>query len=137
MDTKILKVIGILALAVAAVVTIKTMLDAGQWNIDLRMMIFIGWAVSPYVVFFAASALLERFASTFIMSTIFCIISVLMLASTLFFYVGTLTGESSTEALIFIFAPVYLYIGSFIALAVGFGASKLFGRAKPNSAPLP
>jgi uncharacterized membrane protein YqgA involved in biofilm formation len=62
------------------------------------------------------------------MAVIFCTASVLLLAATLIFYIGTMTGESSTEALIFVFAPLYLYVGGFVFLAAGFVIAKLGER---------
>ena len=119
---KFLLVQALLLLA-AIFVCIFSMLAAAAWAPDLGTLVFIIWAISPYVAFFAASRILSRvlpFSNLAIPSTV---IAAMMLAFTFFAYIGTIGDPSSTDALIFVFVPLYLYIGSFFLLSVALGVS--------------
>ena len=133
MNTNKLKIIQIVALAISTIVTVLAMLRASEWSIDSSVLLFIGWAVSPYLFLLVMSFLLNKFTSLPYKSVIFCFTSILMLVFTLLAYVGTLGNKSSTSALIFVFAPVYLYVGSVIVLIVGLITARLFGRSKTEN----
>ena len=123
MNEKNLKAVGFLALLVSVIVTVIAMLSAAVWNLELGLLAFIIWGISPYICFLAVILLLLRFTSITRISSTFCIVSLLMLALTLFAYVGTLGDKSSTYGLIFVFVPFYLHVGSFFLL----GCSLIWG----------
>ena len=110
--------IKLAALAIAALTTVAVMLHAGEANPDAGFILFLLWGISPYIFFLATTALLERFTSIYRICEIACVISVLMLAFTLLTYIGTLNDRSSTYGLIFIFVPIYLFVGSLGILIV-------------------
>lgn len=107
------------------------MLSASEWSPDLDVVIFILWAVSPYVAFFAASRMLSKLLPLSNLAIPSAVIAAVMLAFTVYAYVGT-RDTSSTYALIFVFVPLYLYIGSFFLLTLALGVSLLI---KKNRSP--
>jgi hypothetical protein len=129
MSEKNLRAIEISALVLSIIVTLLAMLRAAAWSIDSGMLLFMLWAVSPYICFFFADIVLRKLLSLPKMPLIFCVISLLLLGSTLVTYIGTMNDRSSTYALIFLFVPIYLYIGSFILL----GASIIFALLSKRS----
>lgn len=128
MKSKLL-IVEIIALAIASTVTVWAMLRAAAWQIDLAAIALICLAISPYAVLYAASILLAKFTSLPKNTLVSCVTAVLMLAFTLLVYLGAaINSESSTDALIFIFVPIWLYIGGFILMLVGLSASWLLSR---------
>jgi hypothetical protein len=108
-------IIGIATLAVAGVVTLWCMLYGALWKFEWTW--FYPWALSPYVVLaivFAAAG--NRSKATQIASVV-AGIAVLLFASYLYFD-AMLVHVSSTSALIFIFAPLYLLIGGLLVFFV-------------------
>jgi hypothetical protein len=132
MNPRSLKGINILTLSISIVVTILVMLRASAWSVevDLGTLLFIGWAISPYIIFFVLGIALERFTSVPQVPLIACVVSLLMLAFTVLAYIGTLGDGSSTNALIFLFIPLYLYIGSFAILIGTLIVVRMFERFK-------
>lgn len=119
MNNKNLKIIEISALILAVIVTVVTMLYAAAWSIDFGAILFVLWAVSPYICVFLAGSLVRKFTSIPKTSLIFSIVSLLMLVFTLLIYPGVFFDQSSTFALVFLVIPVYLFIGSFIVVGTG------------------
>ena len=119
MKDKNLKAIEISALTVSIIVTTFAMLYASEWEINSGALLFILWGISPYICLFLVDAVLRKIALVPKMSLVFCVISVLMLGFTLLAYLGTLGDKSSTYALIFLFVPFYLFIGSAVFLICG------------------
>ncbi len=119
MNDRNLRTIEISALSVSIIVTVLAMLYAAAWEISLESFLFILWAVSPYICLFLVGVLLRKITSISKISLVFCVTSLLMLGFTLLIYIGTLGDESSTYALIFLFVPIYLYIGGIILLGSG------------------
>jgi hypothetical protein len=119
MNNKNLRTIEISALAVSIIVTVLAMLRSAAWQIDSGTFLFILWAVSPYICLFLADFAFKRISLISKMLPVFCAVSVLMLAFTLLVYVGTLGDGSSTYALVFLFIPIYLFIGGIIFCGAG------------------
>lgn len=119
MNGKNLRFIEISALSVSVVATVLTMLRAAAWEIKPEAFLFIIWGVSPYICLFLFDAALRWIAPIPKMVSVFCVTSLLMLGLTLFAYVGALGDESSTDSLIFLFVPIYLYIGAAVFLGGG------------------
>ncbi len=126
MNEKFFQIGGWMALSMAVVVTLLTMLEAVERQINLGTIGFMLWAIAPYICFSAAVFLLSKFTSLARMPLIFFVISVLMLVLTLLAYVGIPSDESSTAALVFVFVPLYLFIGSFLLLGGGLILTLLF-----------
>lgn len=129
-----LSLIGITALAAAIVVTVLVMLRSahGEPGVDGEALLFIAWAVSPYVCVLVAGQLFERFTRLPYRSLIFCIVSVLMLAFTLAVYPTIPSGTSSTAVIAFVAVPFDLYIGSFVLIAGGLVIASFFERKRRN-----
>ncbi len=106
------------ALILSAIVTVLTMWHASGQTIDIGILGFMIWGISPYVCFFIATYLLERFTSVPHIPGIGFLIAFLMLAFTLLAYLGTLNDTSSTYGLIFVFVPFWLFAGSFLLLGI-------------------
>jgi hypothetical protein len=119
MNTNKLRTVEIYALAISTIVTVWAMLKVAAWQIDLAAIAVICWAISPYVILFSATVLLSKFTSLPKIWLVSCVTSILMLVFTLLFYVGTAGDDSSTYALIFIFVPIWLYIGGLTLLILG------------------
>ncbi len=121
-------------LIAASFFTAYAMARAAAWDLDLGLIVFIAWAVSPYLVFFTAGRVLKRFVPSAGLSYATLAIALLMLAFTVMVYAGINQDPSSTASLIFVFAPLYIYIGSFFLLTVSVIVMLIFGRksSRPN-----
>jgi hypothetical protein len=95
---------------------------------DAGTVAFMAWAISPYVAFGLLVYLLGLFAKIGYIYQISTVVAAIMLAFTAYCYVVAMDGTSSTEALAFVFVPIYLHVGAYAALAVGVVISKLFSR---------
>jgi hypothetical protein len=118
----------IAALSLAAIITVVTMTVAADGKFEAATLLFLGWAVSPYACFFAAGRIMEKLTSAPRLLLICGAISILMLGFTVLAYVEVLIRPSSTAGLIFLLAPLWLYIGSFFLLAAGLLSVWLTGR---------
>lgn len=118
MQKKLAITVKIFALSIASLVAVLSMLRAAAWSVDAGTLLFLLWAVSPYIIFLVITYLVERFTSIHKIHQIAWVISLLMLGFTLLAYVGTIGDTSSTYALIYIFVPIWLYIGSLGLLAL-------------------
>ena len=90
MNEKNLKVVGVSALLLSIIVTVPIMLHAAAWEIGSGHILFILWAISPYISLFWADVALRKLTSVSKLPLLFCITALLMLAFTLLAYVGTL-----------------------------------------------
>lgn len=122
------RAIEIAFLTSAAAVTVSVMLHAAGWSTDLGGLLFIVWAVSPYILLPLERRLLEALAIFPRASLISCAVSFLLLLLTLAIYVGTLGDPSSTYALIFIFAPLLLHAVGFSLLVLGLVVMRVAAR---------
>jgi hypothetical protein len=85
---------------------------------------FYPWVMGPYVVLLLAFSLPR--AQTDARAFAGCVAAVIVLLFTCWFYIGAMWfSVSSTSALIFIFAPVYLFFGGLIVWGI---AWYLFAR---------
>lgn len=128
MQPKTIFVTKVLALILAALVTVFTMQHAAGQSADIGIIGFMIWGISPYFCFFLASYLLERFTSISKIPVIGCVIAILMLGFTLLAYIGTLDDTSSTYGLIFLIVPVWLFVGSFSILGISILISWFLNR---------
>lgn len=112
----------------AAFVSIVMMLRSASWSIDVGALPFLIWVVSPYVIFWLAGRLFRKFISAPHIPVIAAVIAVLMLAFTIFAYGESYNTGSSTEALVYVIAPIYLYAGSLFLLSLGTAIDWLIGR---------
>lgn len=104
------------------------MLHAAGWTLDIGALLFIAWAVSPYALVPAGRKILKRLTDFPHASTVSCAVSFVLLLLTLVIYIGTLGDPSSTYALIFLFAPVFLHVVGISLLILGLIAMKLAAR---------
>ena len=114
-----LTLIEIAALVIAAAITVYLMLRSAAWVVDGGTLAFLAWAVSPYLIFYLAGRLFRKFLPIPHLAVITFVIALLMLAFSATVYFSVIWGSSSTEALIFLVVPVYLYIGSIFLLTLG------------------
>lgn len=101
------------ALILSAIVAIFGLLRLTVGEFNPGIIGFLVWVISPYAVFLSATYLLERFTSIPQVPGIGFFISILILIFSLLVYVPSLNHESSTEGLIFIFVPFWIFFGSF------------------------
>lgn len=130
MKPKTIILIKTCALILSAIVTVVTMWHASGQTMDIGVLGFMLWGISPYICFSIVTYLLERFTATPHIRMIGCFISFLMLGFTLLGYksmFGNRSG-SSTDALVFVFVPLWLFIGSFLLLGLGSLISWLSAR---------
>jgi len=117
-----------LALFLAAAITIYAMARAAGGGLDLGTVAFMAWGISPYVLLAIVALLLSKFASPSRLWTVTLVVGILMLVATIFAYIVSMNGQSSTEALVFVFVPLYLMVGGIVTLALGLGLSWLVKR---------
>ena len=84
---------------------------AGSGGSVLAAVCFATWVCSPYLVLGVISKLFERFTKIPGRHVIGCVFACITLGFTLLSYIGTLGDKSSTYGLIFIFVPLWLYVG--------------------------
>jgi len=111
-------------------VTIYSLLTSAAWSVDGAALLFTAWTISPFVIFYFAGRLFRKFIRASQLSLISAIIALLMLVFTAVTYYGSMNSGSSTEALVYIFVPVYLYIGSLFLLILGAVFAWLTSRNK-------
>ncbi len=114
MNTRNLKAITITLLSLSTLITILTMLSSSDQKIDLSLVYFILWGISPYVCLSLIDLLFRKIGrsqKTYLFS---CIASVLMFCLTVMAYVGIQKDRSSTAGLAFLFVPFWLNVGVFI-----------------------
>lgn len=121
-------------LALSVFVTFWSMGRSADWSFEIGSVPFALWAVSPYLFLFSAQLLSERIPAIPKIPSIFCILSIVMLGFTIFAYTIALNGESSTEALVYIFVPIYLYTGSIIVLFISFIVAFFINRSRRQKA---
>lgn len=114
-----LTLIEIAALVIASVITVYLMLRSAEWMVDGGTLAFLAWAVSPYLIFHLAGRLFRKFLPVPHLAMITLIIALLMLAFSATVYFSATRARSSTEGLIFLVVPIYLYIGSLFLLTLG------------------
>lgn len=107
-----------LLLVIGAALTVGSMSrDASA--LDAGAVAFMLWAISPYLLVGVLVFVLGRFASMRLVPAAGAIAALAMLAFTVYAYWIAMDGTSSTEALAYVFVPVYLHAGGGLALAVG------------------
>ncbi len=119
MNYKTTKSIEISAIILSIVMTVLIMLYSANWSVNFGTILFILWAIMPYISVFFVGRLFQKLTKISKIPVIFCVVSILMLAATLFAYIGTIRNDSSTAALAFVFVPFYLFIGSFLLIGIG------------------
>jgi integral membrane sensor domain MASE1 len=125
------RTIEAVSLTLAAVFTFVTMLYGAGWKLEWSG--FYPWALSPYFGFFVLSRFAGRFSS--FAAGAGCIAAAVMLAFTLFAYGdGMYIHTSSTSALIFIFAPLYLLVGGLVVFGIALAVNRLTGLRRDESA---
>jgi hypothetical protein len=114
-----------LFLLVASALTIGTMARATGGSFDAATFGFMAWAISPYVAFGLLVYVLGRFAKIAHLYQVAAAVAAIMLLFTAYCYLVAMDGTSSTEALAFVFVPLYLHIGADAALGIGVVISKV------------
>jgi hypothetical protein len=104
----------IISLIAASGVALAAMIHGAgkfEWNG------FYPWVIGPYIVLLAIFGLPRR--QTNMRAFAGSVASVIVLLFTCWFYVGAMWfSASSTSALIYIFAPVYLFVGGLMAWGI-------------------
>ena len=116
------------SLLISLAVSVYALVRESGGSFDVGMIGFVVWVVSPYVLFFLATLLLARYTPVRQLPAIGFVIAVLMLAFTVYAYIVSLNGQSSTEALIFVFAPLWLFISAFPLLGISTLVFWLFNK---------
>ena len=97
-------------LVLSGLVTIHSFLRAVDTGVGiLGILPILLWGTGPYILFWIATYLLERFSSMRQVPGIGFGISIFILLYALGVYLEPLNHKSSTEGLIFLFAPLWLY----------------------------
>lgn len=125
MNYRNLKAITITLLSLSTFITILTIVFASNQKIDLGLIYFILWGVSPYVCLFLIDLLFRKIGrsqKTYLFS---CLASVLMFCLTVTAYVGISRDRSSTAGLAFVFIPPWLNLGALLLFVVNLIATLL------------
>lgn len=96
-------------LLTSTVVTVNAFLRAVDEDAGAGILIVLLWGIGPYILFLVLTLLLERFSSMRQGPGIGFGISIFILLYALGVYLEPLNHKSSTEGLIFMFAPLWLY----------------------------
>jgi hypothetical protein len=107
-ETKI--ILKSICLAVSCIVTIIGFLRPADDDAGIGILVVLLWGTGPYLIFWLATYLLERFSSIRQVPGIGFGISVFVAIYALAVYAEPLNHKSSTEGLIFLFAPLWLYL---------------------------
>jgi len=97
-------------LAASCIVTIIAFLRSADNDAGIGILVVLLWGTGPYLVFWLATYLLERFSRMRQGPGIGFGISIFILLYALAVYLEPLNHKSSTEGLIYIFAPLWLYL---------------------------
>lgn len=104
----------VVSLIAASAVALSAMVHGAgkfEWNV------FHPWIIGPYVVLLAIFCFPRN--QTDARAFAGCVTAVTVLLSTCWFYIEAMWfSASSTSALIFIFAPVYLFVGGLIVWGI-------------------
>lgn len=115
-------------LLISCCITITIMLFASRCRLQHIMATFwfLCWAISPYVIFYFSSSAIHRRGTSLLKSWSTCIVSFIMLAFTSLVYIDAFFFHiSSTSALVFLFVPLYLIVGSFVFMGIILGIGKI------------
>jgi len=106
--------ITVVSLIVASGVAISAMIHGAgkfEWNS------FYPWVIGPYIVLLTIFGF--PFNQTDARAFAGCLTAVMVLLFTCWFYIGAMWfSGSSTSALIFIFAPIYLFVGGLMVWGI-------------------
>jgi len=96
-------------LAASCIVTIIAFLRAADDDAGVGILVVLLWGTGPYILFWLATYLLERFSSMRQVPGIGFGISIFIVMYALAVYLEPLNHKSSTEGLVYVFAPLWLY----------------------------
>ena len=117
-----------LVLALASVVAIGSMTRMAA-AVDGGVIGFMLWSISPYVLVGILVYALGRLSSMRWIPAAGLFAAVAMLVVSAYVYLVAMDHSSSTEALAFVFLPIYFHVGAVLTLAVGAIASIFAPRA--------
>jgi hypothetical protein len=114
----------VLFLIAASIVALAAMIHGAgkfEWNG------FYPWVIGPYLVLLGIFCLPRRQSRARAFAG--CLAAAMVLVFTCWFYVGAMWfSASSTSALIFIFAPAYLFVGGLVAWGITwFLGARIYG----------
>jgi hypothetical protein len=107
-ETKIL--LKNICLGVSCLVTVVGFLRPAGDDANIGILVVLLWGTGPCLLFWLATYLLERFSSIPQVPGIGLVISIFVALYSLAVYAEPLNHKSSTEGLIFVFAPLWLYL---------------------------
>jgi hypothetical protein len=114
----------ILALAAASLVALSAMIHGAGGKFELSW--FYAWVIGPYIVLLGVFGLPRSQSQARAFAGAMTALVVLLF--TCWFYIGAMWfSTSSTSALIFIFAPAYLFVGGIVVWGI---AWTLFARVR-------
>jgi hypothetical protein len=96
-------------LTISCIVTGIAFLRPADDDAGISIIIPLLWVTGPYILFWLVTYLLERFSSIHQVPGIGFGISIFVFVYALTVYLKPLNHKSSTEGLIFLFAPLWLY----------------------------
>ena len=106
--------ITVVSLIAASIVALSAMIHGAgkfEWNL------FYPWVIGPYLVLLAVFGL--PFSQTDARAFAGCVSAVLVLLFTCWFYIGSMWfSASSTSALIFVFGPIWLFVGGLLVWGI-------------------
>jgi hypothetical protein len=105
-------------LVVSGLVTMMSFLRAADPDNGSDNLVWVLWGIGPYFLFWIMTWLLERLSSIRQVPGIGFGLSIVILVYALLVYLEPLNHKSSTEGLIFLFAPLWLYLLTLPALGI-------------------
>ena len=119
MKNRDIRYIGISASWLSICVIGLAMLRAAGTHFDIGIILFILWGISPYAILIAGEFVIRKIAVIPKITKFFCVISVLLLALTIYACIEVFTSRSSTAGLMFVFLPFYLNLLVVISVVSG------------------
>lgn len=103
-----------IALVLSALISIFAMWRMSDGGVDAGLLGFAVWVLLPYFSFLGLTYLFERLVLVPRIRQLGAIMAVLILVFTAWTYLSAINDTSSTSALVFLFVPLYVFIGAFI-----------------------
>src|SRR5687768_6261150 len=132
LESKYLRATKIAALILGALTPLYFSIRLWDGPISTDFVLISLWHISPCVVLFILTALLEGFSSIRKVFHVNCLVAVVVLAFSVWAYSSAFNDTSSTAGLVFLFGPIWVHVLSFFLLGFSLLLMKLWPKDPLN-----